>query len=235
MFEKKVNKTLDYLASKKHILLLTTSNRWVGDEEKPKSTLLAERIAEAIGKEKVTLIDVPLLRIYHCEGNISRVKGNNCGVKQATLSDKKKNPTGNHRCWASINNKDDELWKISKTLFESDCIIFFGSVRWGQMNAYYQKLIERLSWIENRHSTLSEDNIIKKTDAGIIIIGQNWNSKSILKTQITVLQFYGFNVVNTLCWNWQYTNNKDDENKKSYINSNNKFNREIILKIKKRE
>jgi len=227
---KEVNQTIMYLKKKKKILFLTTSNRWIGSKEKPKSTILAERIAHNIG-EKITIIDVTKLKIYNCEGNISGQNGNNCGVTKAVLKDIKKNPSGCHRCWGSINNKDDELWKISKELLKSDCVIFFGSVRWGQMNAYYQKLIERLSWIENRHSTLREDNIVKKIDAGIIITGQNWNGKEVIKTQKKILDFYGFNVVKSLCWNWQYTTKEDDESNESYIDAPNKFNREVILKI----
>ncbi len=224
---------LEYLKRKQKILFLTTSNRWVGDDELPKSTLLARKIAEAIGKEKVTIIDVSKLKIYNCEGNISRADGNNCGVLKALLKDKNKNPSGNHRCWASINNKDDELWKISKELFASDCVVFFGSVRWGQMNAYYQKLIERLSWIENRHSTLREKNIIKNIDAGIIVVGQNWNGSEVLKTQKKVLSFFGFNLVEDLCWNWQFTNNSEEESEESYKLALPKFKRDIISKIKK--
>ena len=153
LIDKVLKNISQYLISKKKILFLTTSNRWNESGEKPKSTLLAEKIAEAVGKEKVIIIDVTSIKIYNCEGNISISQGNNCGLQKSVLQDKEKNPLGLHRCWASINNKDDELWKVSKALFESDCVVFFGSVRWGQMNAYYQKLIERLSWIENRHST----------------------------------------------------------------------------------
>ena len=160
-----LDNTISHLKQKQKILFLTTSNRWAGDKEKPKSTLLAEEIAKAVGSEKVTILDVPKLNIYNCEGNISIGKGNNCGAKEALLKNKEKNPSGYHRCWASINNKDDELWKISKDLFQSDCVVFFGSVRWGHMNAYYQKLIERLSWIENRHSTMKEENMVGNIDA----------------------------------------------------------------------
>jgi multimeric flavodoxin WrbA len=108
------------------------------------------------------------------------------------------------------------LYKIANPLFEADTVMFFGSVRWGQMNAYYQKLIERLSWLENRHSTLKEENIIKDKDAGIIVTGQNWNGKLVVETQKQVLKFFGFKVQDSLCWNWQYTQNSYDETQKSY-------------------
>ena len=95
-------------------------------------------------------------------------------------------------------------------------MVFFASVRWGQLNSYYQKLIERLTWLENRHSTLRENNIIKNIDAGLIVVGQNWNGDKALETQKQVLNFYGFNVVDDLCWNWQFTQNAEEENDSSY-------------------
>lgn len=214
--------TINYLEDKKKILFITTSNRWKGDKEIPKSSQLAYFIKDQLG-DKVTILDATKLKIFECEGNVSRKEGNNCGVKDSLLKDKKKNPSGNHRCWASLNNKDDELWKISKELFESDVVMFFISIRWGQTNAYYQKLIERLNWLENRHTTLLENNIIKDIDAGIIAIGQNWNGENVIKTQMQVFDFYGFNVPKELSWNWQYTSNFKDESQKSYKDSYNKF------------
>ena len=191
-----LDKTIDYLSKKEKVLLLTTSNRWVGhSEDVPKSTQLAIYVQEQLGKQKATLIEVPKLKIYPCEGNVSSSPesgGNNCGAKAASLKDKEKNPTGYHRCWASINNKDDELWKISKPLFESDAVQIFGSVRWGQTNGFYQKLIERLTWIENRATTLGEKSIVSNIDAGLILIGQNWNGKDVVDTQQKVLEFFGF-------------------------------------------
>lgn len=218
-FRKRVEETIHTLKKHKQVLFITTSNRWQGEKnnEQPKSTQLAYSIAKRVGQNKVRVIDVPKLKIYPCEGNISTERGNTCGVYKAMLNDKEKNPSSNHRCWASINNQDDELWKISKELFQSDCVIFFGSIRWGQMNSQYQKLIERLTWIENRHTTLGEDNIIKNINAGIIIISQNWNGENVLKTQKQVLKYYGFNVPKSLSWNWQYSDEDDEESNESYI------------------
>jgi multimeric flavodoxin WrbA len=224
---KKLIETIEFLEGKKKVLFLTTSNRggWAVKElnESPKSTILAKAIQSHLGKSKCKLIEVPELKIYACEGNVSHMKGNDCGVKKASLKDKDKNPTGNHRCWRNINNPDDELWKISKELFESDCVVFFGSIRWGQMNAQYQNLIERLTWLENRHSTLGESNIIKDISCGLIAIGQNWRGKEVLDVQKQVLTFFGFDVKDQLCWNWQYTKNPKDETKDSYKKSGKEF------------
>ena len=91
-----------------------------------------------------------------------------------------------------------------------------GSIRWGQTNAYYQKLIERLDWIENRWTTLGERNIVKEIESGFIFIGQNWNGSNVVKTQKQVHEFYGFKPADELYFNWQYTEDAEEESKDSY-------------------
>ena len=224
---KKLMETVKFLEKKEKILFLTTSNRgeWAEKElkEQPKSTRLAMAIQSYLGNNKVTLIEVPNLKIYTCEANVSHMDGNQCGLKKASLKDDEKNPTGHHRCWRNINNPDDELWKITKVLFESDTVLFFGSIRWGQMNAIYQNLIERLTWLENRHSTLGESNLLKDISSGIIAVGQNWNGKDVVDIQKNVLTFFGFDVKKELSWNWQYTEDPKDESKESYKKSGKEF------------
>jgi multimeric flavodoxin WrbA len=211
-------RTAEYLRPKKKILFLTTSNRWSGEHggEIPKSSELAKKIAEMVGPARVEIIDIPALKIYPCEGNVSTRRGNRCGLLVAKLDDPEKNPSGCHRCWASFNNEDDELWKVSKPLLEADAVVFFGSIRWGQMNSFYQKLIERLTWIENRHSALGESDLLEKIEAGLIIVGQNWNGKGALEHQKQVLSNFGFQVKDELCWNWQFTEDDNDETLASY-------------------
>jgi multimeric flavodoxin WrbA len=226
-------KTVEFLEKKKKILFITTSNRgdWAMKElkEEPKSTKLAKAIQSYLGKSKCTLFETIKLQIHHCEANISHFDGNSCGVKKSSLKDKDKNPTGNHRCWRSINNPDDELWKITKVLFECDAVVFFGSIRWGQMNAQYQNLIERLSWLENRHTTLGETNILKDISCGLIATGQNWRGKEVIDIQKQVLSFFGFEVKDELSWNWQFTENYKDETQKSYKQSGKDFNQTFEL------
>lgn len=225
---KKLISTINYLKNKKKILIITTSNRWEGSKEKPKSNRLGEFIFNNL-EEKATLIDASKLKIYSCEGNVSSKDGNNCGVKEAKLKDPKKNPSGNHRCWASINNQDDELWKITKELFDSDAILFLGSIRWGGMNSIYKKLIERLTFIENRHSSLNEKNLLKNKDAGVIGIGHNWNCIETIKTEKKVLEFFGFNTPNELSWSWQYTPNENNESLGAYKFATEEFEKEFLV------
>ena len=183
---KAIKKTIDILKNKKKVLLLSCSNRYNWDSKNidiPKSKMIAMYINDEL-KDNSILIDVPELKILPCEGNVSRKDGNSCGLLKAKLKDKDKNPSGLHRCWVNINNKSDELWKISKELFECDTVIFFSSIRWGQTNMFYQNLIERLTWIENRHTSLGESNIVKDIESGFIhddnikLIGQKSCSKT---------------------------------------------------------
>lgn len=229
-----IQELVEYLSNKKKVLFLTTSNRWEGSKEIPKSTLLAMDIKSKLDKSTdVTLLEIPKLKIYPCEGNVSGKDGNNCGVKDSLLKDKDKDPSEYHRCWASLNNEDDELWKVTKELFESDAVVFFISVRLGQANAFYQKLIERLNWIENRHTTLEENNVVSNIDAGCIILGQNWNGEQVLETQKQVYDFYGFNVPDELSLYWQYTQDSNDETQDSYKDAPRAFGKEFEISITK--
>lgn len=220
-----LEKTIAELESFDKVLLLACSNRYNWDLNKmdiPKSTILAMVINEYLG-DKSVLIDVPELKIYPCEANVSRAEGNSCGIKKALLKDKTKNPSGEHRCWASFNNNDDELWKISKELLTSNCVVFFASVRWGQASMFYQKLIERLTWLENRHTSLGESNILEDIQSGFICTGQNWNGLDVVDTQKKVHYFYGFKPNDKLYWNWQYTHKLSDESQASYKDAFPKF------------
>jgi hypothetical protein len=222
------SRLIRHLESKDHVLLLTTSNRY-GEHtwDVPKTTQLALRIKAHLNHERrrATLLDVAKLKIHTCEGNISGKRGNTCGVAEAKLRDGGKNPTGEHRCWASINNKDDQLYKVSRELFKSQAVVFFVSVRWGQANSVYQRLFERLSWIENRVTSLGEAPIpqLKKLEAGIVLFGHNWNDERVLKTQKQNFRWFGWKTPPALSFNWQYTADPEEESLESYLGAIEEF------------
>ena len=189
----------------KKILFLTTSNRWEGDNELPKSSIIADELIKKLGSDRIELINVAKLKIFPCEGNVSTKRGNTCGLKEAKLNDKEKNPTGNIRCWASLNNKSDEMYKVANAIFDADIVIFFGSIRWGKMNSIYGELVERLTWLDNRHTTLGESNLLKDKEVGVIATGHNWNGEEAVKLEKQVLGFFGFKTPDVLSFNWQWT------------------------------
>jgi len=227
---KKLVDTILSLKKFNKVLFLTCSNRYknILKTQSPKSTILAEVMSKKL--DNVTTINVPDLIIHPCEGNVSREDGNKCGIKQALLKDKEKNPSGYHRCWASLHNPDDELWKISKELFESDCVIFFSSVRWGAANMFYQKLIERLNWINNRYIPYGEPNIIKNITSGFICVGQHKYSEEICELQYNNHQYYGFDSNKDLYWFWNAEDvNFDDETLEGYLKSYPEFYEEFRI------
>lgn len=229
---KVLKNTIKELKKYKKVLLLTCSNRGeeVSKTQLPKSSILARVIHN--NSENTTIIDVTKLKIYPCEGNVSRMEGNVCGIKAALLDDPEKNPSGYHRCWASVHNPDDELWKISKELFESDCVIFFASVRWGAANMFYQKLIERLNWINNRFIPYGEENIVKNISSGFIIVGQHKYGDDITEVQYNNHEYYGFDVNKELYWNWNAEDiNYDDETLQGYLDSYPDFFDEFKIKL----
>ena len=214
-----LKKLYNYLKKnqKKKILFLTTSNRWEGDKELPKSSIIADELIKKLGSERIELINVAKLKIFPCEGNVSTKRGNTCGLKDAKLDDDKKNPTGHIRCWASLNNKSDEMYKVANAIFDADIVIFFGSIRWGKMNSIYGELVERLTWLENRHNTLGESNLLKNKEVGVIAVGHNWTGEEAVKLEKQVLGFFGFKTPDVLSFNWQWTKDKFDESKKGYL------------------
>lgn len=222
-------KLYKYLRSKNKegskILFLTTSNRWSGANETPKSSYLAIKLKENLSN--CDIVDVSKLKIFPCEGNVSREEGNRCGLKESMLKDDKKNPHKFIRCWASINNPSDEMYIVANKIYESDIIIFFGSIRWGKMNSIYTNLIERLTWIENIKNSLSEKNILENKEAGIVAMGHNWNSQDSVKLEKEVLDYYGFKTPDVLSFNRQWTNDDKDESLKGYKKDFKDFYKEI--------
>ena len=204
----------------KKILFLTTSNRWEGEKELPKSSIIADELRKKLNN--CDIINVSKLKIFTCEGNVSNHKGNGCGVKDALLKGTK-NPDKFIRCWASINNPTDEMYKVANAIYDADIVIFFGSIRWGKMNAIYSQLIERLTWLENRWTTLGESNLLKDKEAGVIAVGHNWNGKESVKLEKDVLDFFGFKTPQELSFNWQFLKDSKDESKKGYKEEYSKF------------
>ena len=86
-----------------------------------------------------------------------------------------------------------------------------------------------MTWLENRHATLGEANILEGKDAGFICIGQNWNGPEVVDVQKQVHEFYGFNTPQQLYWNWQYTRDEKDETQASYKKSYSVFKKEFKI------
>jgi hypothetical protein len=89
----------------------------------------------------------------------------------------------------------------------------------------YQRLFERLSWIENRFTTLGEAPIPQSRglEAGIVLFGQNWNDARVLETQKQNFKWFGWKTPAALSFAWQYTTDPDDESPASYLGAIHEF------------
>ena len=108
------------------------------------------------------------------------------------------------------------MYVVANKIYESDIIVFFGSIRWGKMNAVYTQLIERLTWLENRHTTLGESNLLKDKEVGIVAMGHNWNGQDAVELEKEVLKYFGFQTPKELSFNRQWTTDPTDETLKGY-------------------
>ena len=80
-YKDKVTAAVNYLSKKNNILFVTTSNRYEGAPDKPKSTQLAYHMREKLADKNVKILEIPDLNILPCTGNVSLIEGNKCGVK----------------------------------------------------------------------------------------------------------------------------------------------------------
>lgn len=231
--QNEMNDFVDSLKTKNNVLFITTSNRWSGSEQKAKSTQLAYHIKDMLPDQTINIIEADKLNIRCCSGNVSLASGNICGAKDALLKNSSKNPTGLIRCWEA-KHRDDEIYKIANKIFEADTVVFFTSVRWGQTNSIYQKLIERLTWLENRWSCLGESNLLENKEAGIIVIGHNWKDKQVMQTQRQVFEMFGFKSPVPMSLYWQFTDDASDETKQSYKAAVSQFQDDFDFRLHKK-
>jgi hypothetical protein len=231
--QNEMNEFADSLRSKNNVLFVTTSNRWSGSEQKAKSTQLAYHIKDMLPDQTINIIEADKLNIRCCSGNVSLASGNICGAKDALLKSSSKNPTGLIRCWEA-KHRDDEIYKIANKIFEANAVVFFTSVRWGQTNSIYQKLIERLTWLENRWSCLGESNLLENKEAGIIVIGHNWKDKQVMQTQRQVFEMFGFKSPVPMSLYWQFTDDASDETKQSYKAATSQFQDDFDFRLHKK-
>ena len=76
---------------------------------------------------------------------------------------------------------------------------------------FYQKLMERLNWINNRFTPGDESNVIKDTSSGFICIGQHYYTDKITELQNNVHDYFGFKVNEDLYWWWNAEDKEFDE------------------------
>jgi len=131
---------------------------------------------------------------------------------------------GPARCWASINNKDDQLYKVSRELFKSQAVSS-SSPSAGTNQQRVSAPLRAPQLDRDRVTSLGEAPIpqLKKLEAGIVLFGHNWNDEQVLKTQRQNFKWFGWKTPAALSFNWQYTGDAEEESLESYLGSIEEF------------
>jgi hypothetical protein len=130
-----------------------------------------------------------------------------------------------HRQQTSLRQADlFSQTTICDYLFDKDKIFAYLNLDDNEL-FIYQRLYERLSWIENRVSSLGEQPIrqLRRLQAGMVVFGQNWNDARVLKTQKQNFQWFGWKTPAALSFYWQYTTDADEESPESYLGAVEEF------------
>lgn len=126
---------------------------------------------------------------------------------------------GQYRCWAHKLSHDnpenyggaDEMGLIYDNIAWADIVIFATSVRWESHSAVLQKVIERLTTIQNRHVVYNEPNSLLGKKCGVVVTGHNAKAQSVASHLLEVFQWIGFHTEFFYQVVWQKTQNLHSE------------------------
>lgn len=117
---------------------------------------------------------------------------------------------GKYRCWAHKLSHDnpeefggaDQMGDIYDGIESADVVIFSTSVRWESHSALLQKIIERMTTLQNRHTVYGEPNPLLHKKCGVIVTGHNSKAQSVASHLLNVLQWIGFdtNIYRQIVW-----------------------------------
>jgi len=121
--------------------------------------------------------------------------------------------SGPYRCWAhwySVQDPDkyggvDEMPVLYDNIAWADLVLFATSARWGTHSALLQKIIERMTVLENLSSTYGEPNPLAGKKAGVIVTGHQWLTQRIAMHLLDVFSFMGFKAERGYQFVWQRT------------------------------
>lgn len=180
----------------KILIISTTTHR-----DKSTSKMVLSHISDVLNKKHdVDFIDANDLHIVPNQSCYSD-GGKNCASPDA----------GKYRCWAhklSHENPDDykgkdEMGIIYDALEWCDLVIWGTSVRWGSHSALMQKIIERMTNIENRVVVYGEENYVKGKKCGVVVTGNNYESDSVANHLAQQLGWFGFETDPGWTFTWQ--------------------------------
>lgn len=188
------------------VLLISTTTH----ATKSTSRRLLERVEARVvsGGCEVRYVDANTLHIVN---NLSCYAGGkfNCASFDA----------GRYRCWAhklSHENPDayggaDQMGVLYDGFRWADVVVFATSVRWESHSALLQKIIERMTTLQNRATVYGEPNPLSTKRCGVLVTGHNAKAQSVASHLIEVFQWLGFESCFFYQMVWQFTENLHSE------------------------
>lgn len=126
---------------------------------------------------------------------------------------------GKYRCWAhklshenpSEYGGKDQMGILYDAYDWADIVVFATSTRWESHSAILQKIIERMTTLQNRHTVYHEMNPLQGKRCGVIVTGHNAKSQNVASHLLEVFQWLGFDTRFYYQIVWQKTDNLHSE------------------------
>jgi multimeric flavodoxin WrbA len=126
---------------------------------------------------------------------------------------------GKYRCWAHKLSHDDpeafggadQMGVLYDGFAWADIVVFATSVRWESHSAILQKVIERMTTLQNRSTVYGERNPLAGKRCGVLVTGHNAKAQSVASHLIEVFQWLGFESCFFYQAVWQFTENLHSE------------------------
>jgi len=117
---------------------------------------------------------------------------------------------GKYRCWAHKLSHDDplkyggrdQMGALYDTFDWAEIVIFGTSVRWQSHSAILQKIIERMTTLQNRNVVYCEANPLSGKRCGVVVTGHNSMAQNVAAHLLRVFEWLGFNthIYNQIVW-----------------------------------
>jgi len=107
---------------------------------------------------------------------------------------------GKYRCWAHKLSHDtpseyggkDQMGVLYDAYDWADIVIFGTSVRWESHSAILQKIIERMTTLQNRNVVYGERNPLQNKRCGVIVTGHNSMAQKVAAHLLRAFEWLGF-------------------------------------------
>lgn len=126
---------------------------------------------------------------------------------------------GKYRCWAhklshenpSQYGGKDEMGVLYDGFEWADVVIFGTSVRWQSHSAILQKIIERMTTLQNRNVVYCEPNPLQNKKCGVVVTGHNSMAQGVADHLLRVFEWLGFSTHIYYQFVWQKTTDIQSE------------------------